>query len=1172
MSSTRPSVPPVSMPRRTATGWRRVLAAACTTALVFSASCSSCRRTPDVPPEVRREATVAFFTALAAMETSQEVVARGKLDRVVELVPQEPAGWANLGLLLLRQQDTEGARDRLVRAASLAPDNAAIVRLQALVESRAGNLEEATRLWRRGVELDPADARAAFELARNLEREGGPEREAEAQRVLGQLLERSDNLAARLEYARLAARRGDAEGLSSALAALTTQSARWPAMAQQRLAAVQDASKESPRAAATQVAFLRNVLAREPVFRTALAQLTTPLEAVGEPLVRFVVLPNPTPAPAAADGALAFSVSPAGGWPAGMTWVGAASLTGEGAETIVAADPGAAWAGPTARVGRADSLTDGHATASAIDFDYDFRTDLVLTGSRGLTLLRQQETPGRFDDVTAASGIPADLARTAMHGAWPADVDVDGDLDLVVAPTDGDAFVLRNNGDRTFVRQQPFGPCPGLRAFTWADVDGEGVPDAVCLGSDGVVRVFLNLRGGAFDAARLPDAPAALTALAAHDVDGDGRADIVATTAAGAVVALALRDPDAGAEATGRAWHWRELARVAGLAEAPAGQVRVLVGDLDNNAAADLLLSTATATHVLLAGADGGFTPMAATVALATHAVADLDEDGRLELVGLTPGGTVATARSTGSRQYHWQRLRPRAATATGDQRVNSFGIGGEIEVRTGLHVQTRRITSPVVHVGLGEATASEVIRIIWPNGVLQSEFDAKADTTIRADQRLKGSCPWLFAWNGREMAFVTDLIWRSPLGLRINAQATADASTTEDWVKVGGSQLAARDGQYDLRITAELWETHFFDHVSLAVVDHPAGTEVFVDERFAVPAPTLRPIVTAPLEPFADVRDDTGRDVRDAVARRDDTHLDFAGRGAYQGITRRHHVELTLPEQAPRTGPLYLVGQGWVHPTDSSINVAISQGRHDAPLGLSLAVAGADGRFRTVADHLGFPSGKDKSILLEIGSLLPAKGPRRVRLSTNLEIFWDRLAWAAGRPDVPVTVQRVPLLRADLRYRGFSATSQRDGSTPERPHYRIAGVAPRWLDLEGFHTRFGDVRPLLDGVDDRYVIMNAGDELALRFAEAPPPATGMARDFIVIGDGWVKDGDYNTTASRTVLPLPTHASGRYAATAGRLEDDPVYQQHQDDFATYHTRYVTPAARDALRAATRDPR
>jgi hypothetical protein len=102
--------------------------------------------------------------------------------------------------------------------------------------------------------------------------------------------------------------------------------------------------------------------------------------------------------------------------------------------------------------------------------------------------------------------------------------------------------------------------------------------------------------------------------------------------------------------------------------------------------------------------------------------------------------------------------------------------------------------------------------------------------------------------------------------------------------------------------------------------------------------------------------------------------------------------------------------------------------------------------------------------------------------------------------------------------------------------------------------------------VDDRYMIMNAGDELRLAFPEAPPLPPGFVRDFILVGDGWVKDGDYNTVASRTVLPLPTHRSPTYAESAGRLEDDPMYLRHREDFERYHTRYVSPAGiRDALR-------
>ena len=543
-----------------------------------------------------------------------------------------------------------------------------------------------------------------------------------------------------------------------------------------------------------------------------------------------------------------------------------------------------------------------------------------------------------------------------------------------------------------------------------------------------------------------------------------------------------------------------------------------------------------------------------------------MDGDGRLDLVGLSQEGRAHVARSTGSKSYGWQTVRPLSAAATGDQRINSFGIGGEVELRTGLHLQRERIDAPSVHFGLGEAKQAEVVRITWPNGILQSEFNTASGATLDATQRLKGSCPWLFAWNGREMGFVTDLIWRSPLGLRINAQTTADVLMTEDWVKVRGDQMVPRDGAYDLRVTAELWETHFFDLLSLLVVDHPPDTEVFVDERFAIPPPALGVIVTGPVRDVAAARDDAGRDVLDVLRARDGRHLDFAGRGAYQGITRDHHVELELPEDAPREGALYLLAQGWVHPTDSSVNVAIGQGRHAPPRGLSLHVADASGRFKKVRDGLGFPSGKDKTVVLELSGLLPASGPRRLRLATNLEIFWDRIAWAVGRPDVAVAPRRIEASSAELLYRGFNVAVQADASSPERPRYELEGTAQRWLDLEGYHTRFGDVRELLASVDDRYVIMNAGDEIRLRFPEAPAPAAGLARDFVLMGDGWVKDGDFNTTFSRTVLPLPTHASGRYDTAPGALEDDPVYRQHPRDFAEYHTRYVSPErVRSALR-------
>jgi FG-GAP-like repeat/ASPIC and UnbV len=1132
-----------------------------TCALLLAAAVTvSCGSRPTVSDEASPEVVSAFYVSLAALQTSQDVLARTELERVIQLVPAEPAAWANLGLLLLRQQQVDEAAVRLAKAYELAPQHAPIVRLLALAESRKGNLPESIRHWRRAMELDAADLKAPYALALELERQGGEGNEAEAQRLLESLAARSGNLAASIEAARIAAKRGDAAALRKALDVFAQGSSSWPADARARLQTARQAAVSNPAAAATPVIFLKNVMIREPEYRAALAAVSTPRSEVGEPLVRLVALKNPEPQPAPSDDRLAFAVEPQ----AAVSLLGADAravwLTSDAAPTLIAVGPvdvrlatGVTLPFPAGPAAAASPGPDAIATA---DLNYDFRTDLVCAGPGGLRIFRQGDK-GAFTDVTAAARIPADVAGAALHGVWAADTDTDGDLDLVVARQDGPPVVLRNNGDGTFASQAPFGSDARLRGFAWGDLDGDGAPDAALMDPQGALRVFLNLRGSKFRERPVPATFPRVVAIASAEMSGDGIVDVLGLTHGG-VVRLS--------------WHAQksafESANVAPL-DPPAGlsvgTARLLVADLDNNAAGDLVAAGPSESRVTLAGPGGTFKPLASTLAVGVTATADLDGNGRLELIGRTPEGP-RVVRTKLQKQYHWQIVRPKAATATGDQRINSFGIGGEIEVRTGLHAQKQVIASPSVHFGLGEATKAEVARISWPNGVLQSEFDLGADTVIAASQRLKGSCPWLFAWNGREMSFVTDFIWRSPLGLRINAQATADVLMTEDWVKLRGDQLVPRDGKYDLRITAELWETHFFDMVSLLVADHPEGTEVFVDERFAVPPPKLGLTVTSPVKEFAAVRDDGGRDVRGEVAARDDRHLDFAGRGRYQGVTREHYVELDLPDEAPRAGPLWLVAQGWVHPTDSSINVALGQGRHTPPSGLSLHVADAHGRFTPATAGLGFPAGKDKTILIDLAGVLPPRGARRIRLVTNLEIFWDRLGWAVGRPDATVEPRRIDLTSADLRFRGYSVTAQKDASTPERPRYVVDGVAPRWRDLEGFHTRFGDVRELLVKVDDRYVIMNAGDEMLLTFPEAPAPAPGMVREFVLVGDGWVKDGDYNTTASRTVLPLPTHRSAKYVEGTGRLEDDPVYRTFQADFERYHTRYVSPdAVRDALR-------
>jgi hypothetical protein len=236
-----------------------------------------------------------------------------------------------------------------------------------------------------------------------------------------------------------------------------------------------------------------------------------------------------------------------------------------------------------------------------------------------------------------------------------------------------------------------------------------------------------------------------------------------------------------------------------------------------------------------------------------------------------------------------------------------------------------------------------------------------------------------------------------------------------------------------------------------------------------------------------------------------------------------------------------------------------LSLGDHPKPTGLSLEIPDGHGGWRTARTGIGFPEGKNKTILIDLTGLFQPGQERVVRLRTNLELYWDWMGTALELPKAPSTSHIIDPSTADLHYHGFNETEQPSPSCPEVPVYdKLASVGQQWRDMEGFYTRYGDVKPLLKAVDDRYVIMNAGDEIDLRFPEAPPVAPGLVRDYVLIGDGWGKDCDINSGYSQTVLPLPSHADLKYDRPVVPLVDDPVYKAHRQDWVDYQTRYVSP--------------
>jgi tetratricopeptide (TPR) repeat protein len=214
-----------------------------------------------------REAVVAFHTGLLRCRPV-EVLARQQLERVISLAPNEPSAWANVGLLLLRQQDLDGASERLTKATQLAPDNADIQRLLGLTESRRGNLPQAIRHWQRALQRRPGDVKAAYALALDQERQGTPESVADAQRTLESLSERTGNLVVRLDYARIAAKRGDAGAAQRAVQGLAASAGSWPDDIRERFRTVQQSAALNPQATGQSIAFLKNVIMRLPEYRS----------------------------------------------------------------------------------------------------------------------------------------------------------------------------------------------------------------------------------------------------------------------------------------------------------------------------------------------------------------------------------------------------------------------------------------------------------------------------------------------------------------------------------------------------------------------------------------------------------------------------------------------------------------------------------------------------------------------------------------------------------------------------------------------------------------------------------------------------------------------------------------------------------------------------------------
>ena len=543
---------------------------------------------------------------------------------------------------------------------------------------------------------------------------------------------------------------------------------------------------------------------------------------------------------------------------------------------------------------------------------------------------------------------------------------------------------------------------------------------------------------------------------------------------------------------------------------------------------------------------------------------ADLDHDGFLDIV--SSAGTVVNRRGKFERTNA-----PRAdgsipaegsTPGTGAIRVELTGVknlklayDAEVEVKAGASYQKKIYRGVPLVFDLAGRRSADTVRVTWPNGLIQNETNAAAGRsyTYKEAQRLSGSCPMIWTWDGNAFRFITDVLGIAPLGAS-SGDGQYFPVDHDEYIQIPAEALQAVDGKYQVRITEELSEVSYLDQVRLLAVDHPAQTEIFTSEKWkSPPFPDFRLYgVSHRIYPKS-AHDGKGRDVTASLLARDGKYVNTFEHNL-SGVAELHTLDLDFGKGTAPGNRAVLILNGWLDWADGSTFLAASQAGKGGLIPPYLQVKNARGAWQTVIEDMGMPDGKPKTIAVDLSQKFLSES-REVRIVTNLCVFWDEIFLGEDVSPPQALLTRVATHTANLRFHGFSETKVYPGRTqPDDFTYAVSYPTSLWNPTPGLYTRYGPVKDLLEAPDDRYVIMGSGDEVALEFRADSLPALrqGWKRDFILKVDGWAKDRDPNTAFSQSVEPLPFHAMSSYPYP--NQEQYPADEAHRIYQRSYNTR------------------
>jgi tetratricopeptide (TPR) repeat protein len=745
------------------------------------------------------------------------------------------------------------------------------------------------------------------------------------------------------------------------------------------------------------------------------------------------------------------------------------------------------------------------------------------------------------------------LSARSGHEWAMVDVDHDGDIDIVVGAFD---TVLLNQGNAVFMEETSYlgaNATDALRALrgqiTAADLLNQSGVDYLLSDPAGQRRLLKDALGGKYETLPVEQLAArpGLRWQGVADLDNDGSADL-----------LSLTDRELAADFNIGTYQFQGAVLMtfdATTAESPA---QAAIGDFNNDGREDIVITRGGHEAMILINQGSrkfekktiATKGMAASVDLR---IVDVDGDGRQDILSVAEGGKIRLWRnhSKGVGKSMWLTLTGKRSAPSGKQ--------ARVEVRRGDFYAKYESDGRPMHVALGEAGYAEIVRIIWANGFVESKLNIEAGKhwTFEESERVSGSCPSLFTWDGQRFRFITDAFISGPMGVPMSPGRYFPVDHDE-YIRIPGDLLHADAGVLRVAITEELREAVYLDQARLYAVDRPEAVEVYPNEYLAPgDFPKFKLHATEHALPPPAVFDHKGRDVRDLITTNDHRYPSDFKKLPYVGLVEPQGVEIVLPPGAAASEDLRLFLTGWFYYFESTSLIAASQ-RPDLPIIWPQVQVLRDGQWEKVTD-IGIPPGKDKTVVIDLGGKLPADA-ERIRIWTNFELYWDRIIVDTTPPPAldPRNFRQVPMKLGRLRFRGFSEIIRGSGEfpQPERFDYSNVHYTAMWNPLRGKYTRYGDVQPLLASVDNRFMVFGSGDEAQLEFDASglPPLAPNWRRDYMLYLNGYVKDGDRYTAYAGAIDPMPFVGMQSYPYSEDDRRkapfDSPEYRAYLAEYQT----------------------